>query len=256
MKKAFQVAYLFKYLVKSTHWRGHGVHSPFMYDFVRNTLMKAKKGTDASMYHKAFYLNASKKVRRSSYGSKPSQQIVGTKKLFNKISISPKYGKLLSKIVANYEPASILELGSGLGISSYYLAKGSSNSHIITVEGMKEYCDFARATFEYLNISNIQCINKDFDHFFESLDEEKFDMIFIDGSHTYNDTLRYFNLALKHTSESAFIILDDIRWSKGMYMAWSDVCKHPQVRVSVDLGRFGLIFLNPELQKQEYTIRY
>lgn len=257
MKKAFQIVEYVRYILKSEHWRGHGIHSPFMYSFVRNTLMKASKKPDASLYTAELKRIAPKSITRSSFGASPSNETESTSRLLQKISISPKYGKLLNAIVCSYSPKEVLELGSGLGVSSYYLASSNPNSHVVTVEGMKAYANIAQATFKSLGISNVSVTNSTFDEFFESLTPtQKFDLIFIDGAHTYEATIKNFEHSLSVAAPEAFIILDDIRWSEEMLRAWNEVKMHPQVRVSADLGRIGLLFLNPVLQKQEYQIRY
>ena len=47
------------------HWRGHGIHSPFMYGIVRNVFMKSKiTGPDTRLYDE---------LRRERIGRKPSR---------------------------------------------------------------------------------------------------------------------------------------------------------------------------------------
>lgn len=257
MKKAFQIVEFARYILKSKHWRGHSVHSPFMYAFVRNTLLKASKKPNANRYIAELKRIAPKSITRSSFGVSPSNESESTARLLSKISISPKYGKLLNNIVCNYSPKHVLELGSGLGVSSYYLANGNPNSHVLTVEGMKSYAEVAQATFKNLDINNVSVVNSSFYEFFDTLaPTQKFDLIFIDGSHSYESTIQNFERSLSIASLDAFIILDDIRWSEGMLQAWNEIKCHPQVRVSADLGRIGILFLNPILQKQEYQVRY
>ena len=257
MNKAFQIVEYARYLLKSEHWRGHGVHSPFMYKFIRETLMKASKKPNASQYAKELKRIAPRTIAKSSFGASPSNETDSTTRLLQKISISPKYGKLLNTIVCNYGPKEVLELGSGLGVSSYYLANSNPNSHIVTVEGLKAYADIAQATFKNLGITNVSVNNSTFNVFFENLTPtQKFDLIFIDGAHTYEATISNFERSLIVAAPEAFIILDDIRWSEDMLRAWNEVKQHPKVRVSADFGRIGIIFLNPVLQKQEYQVRY
>jgi predicted O-methyltransferase YrrM len=228
-----------------------------MYHFVRQVLMKSTQMGTAQRYKKALCNLAPKAIQQSKFGTKPSDSIIATKQLLDKISITPKYGKLLSKLVQSYEPRSILELGSGLGVSTYYLSQGSEKSSITSVEGMAEFADLASKTFRTLATSNVKITNSTFDDFIELLDpQERFDLIFIDGSHSLAATLKYFSAVLNFASPKAFIVLDDIRWSAEMLSAWHTVKKHQQVRVSVDLGRIGILFLDPVLQKQEYIIRY
>jgi predicted O-methyltransferase YrrM len=228
-----------------------------MYKFIRETLMKASKKPNASQYTAELRRIAPKFVTKSSFGASPSNETESTHSLLQKISVTPKYGKLLNAIVSSYSPHEVLELGSGLGVSSYYLANGNPNSHVVTIEGMKAYADIAQTTFKHLGITNVSVANSTFDEFFESLaPTQKFDLIFIDGAHTYEATISNFEHSLRVAAQEAFIILDDIRWSEEMFRAWNEVKQHPKVRVSVDLGRIGIIFLNPILQKQEYQVRY
>lgn len=257
MNKLFQVTEFARYIIHSRHWRGHGIHSPFMYDFIRNTLMKASKRDSAKRYIKELNTVAPKNILKSSFGATPESCIVSSKQHLNRISISPKYGKLINGIVNRYEPQRVLELGSGFGVSSYYLANGNPKSQVVTVEGMKEYAEIAEQTFQNLGISNVTVVNSTFNDFFRNVDtSHKFDLIFIDGNHSYESTIVYFNQSTNIASPEACIILDDIRWSKEMYDAWNELKHHKLSRVSVDLGRIGLIFFNPILQKQEYQVRY
>lgn len=257
MKKAFQIVEFARYLLNSRHWRGHGVHSPFMYDFVRNVLMKASHKPNARKYKAKLKQLAPKSIEQSSFGASPDSGTVSTAQLVGRISISPKYGKLLNTIVASYQPKQVLELGSGLGVSTYYLANNNPQSQVVTVEGMKPYTDIAQATLNSLAINNVSIINRTFDEFFDGLTaSQKFDLVFIDGAHSYESTTKSFERSIGITTPEAFIILDDIRWSEDMFRAWNELKMHPKVRVSADLGRIGLLFLNPILQKQDYIVRY
>ncbi len=256
MKKVFQVAEFIKYLIGAKHWRGHGVHSPFMYDFVRNTLMKAHKQPNSRLYERAFNKIAPKYIEQSTFGAKCKSGCITSNTQFRKISITPKYGKLLNNIVKNYQPRHILELGSGLGVSSFYLAYQNLKTQIVSVEGMSSYASISSKCMEALDIKNVSIKTCSFEDYLNCLDKELFDLVFIDGSHSYSSTISYVDGIMRHTSSNAFIIIDDIRWSAEMQLAWNKIKEHSKVRVSVDLGRMGMLFLNPELQKEEYVIRY
>ena len=72
-----------------------------------------------------------------------------------------------------------------------------------------------------------------------------FDLIFIDGDHTKEALLTHFESCLKHCSENAIIILDDIHWSADMYEAWDQIKQHALVRGSLEFSRNGILFLTP-----------
>lgn len=255
--KTFQIKAFSKYLLKSGHWRGHGIHSPFMYDFVRNTLMKASKRSDASAYTKTLRSTAPKYISKSNFGATPSQKQIETKSLIRRISIHKKYGKLLNSMVANYAPKRVLELGTGLGISTYYLANQNKESQVTSVEGMTQYAEIASTVFEKLGLENVTIVNKKFDEYFDNLaDSEQFGLFYVDGAHTSKAMLPMFEKLLSHATDDAIIIFDDIRWSSDMFSAWQTMSQHPKAQATVDLGRIGIIMLDQTPQKQHHTIRY
>ena len=84
-----------------------------------------------------------------------------------------------------------------------------------------------------------------------------FDLIFIDGNHRKIPTLRYFNLLKQHVHPNSLIIFDDIHWSKEMEEAWAEIKEDPQVKVSIDLYQFGMVFfMNDVKQRQSFVLRY
>ncbi|WP_081212355.1 O-methyltransferase [Salegentibacter sediminis] len=82
-----------------------------------------------------------------------------------------------------------------------------------------------------------------------------FDLIYFDGHHTKEATLKYFELLLPTAHNDSVFIFDDIHWSAGMEEAWEIIKKHPEVRVSIDTFHLGLIFFRKEQAKQDFIIR-
>ncbi|MBK6643902.1 MAG: class I SAM-dependent methyltransferase [Bacteroidetes bacterium] len=68
------------------------------------------------------------------------------------------------------------------------------------------------------------------------------DFIFIDGNHTYEATMRYFNWILPKVRAKTMIIFDDINWSAGMQQAWLEIQQHPKVTQSLDFYLWELLF--------------
>ncbi|NJK96477.1 MAG: class I SAM-dependent methyltransferase [Bacteroidales bacterium] len=84
----------------------------------------------------------------------------------------------------------------------------------------------------------------------------RIDFAYIDGNHRKESTIGYFEQILKYCHGESVIVLDDINWSPGMMEAWQQIQQHDQVRVCLDLFRMGIVFLEPKLQKQNFTIFY
>jgi hypothetical protein len=80
-------------------------------------------------------------------------------------------------------------------------------------------------------------------------------MIYFDGNHSKKATLEYFNSLLPTIKNESYWIFDDINWSKDMNDAWQIIKNHPEVSVSIDTFRWGIIFFRKEQAKENFVIR-
>ena len=55
-----------------------------------------------------------------------------------------KFGQLLFRMVKYYQPATILELGTSLGITTSYLSLAKPDARLITMEGSKEIAELPK----------------------------------------------------------------------------------------------------------------
>lgn len=170
-----------------------------------------------------------------------------------------KYGRLLFRLANFYQPKLILELGTSLGISTSYLAMGNPSAQVISFEGARAIADKALSNFASLGIGNITVVQGNFDTTLPKvLDIVQYpDLVFVDGNHRKEPTLRYFEWLISKMSDKSVIIFDDIHWSSEMEEAWKEICAHPAVLLSVDLFFIGLVFINPGFKvKQHFSIRF
>jgi predicted O-methyltransferase YrrM len=176
-----------------------------------------------------------------------------------KTSLAPaKYARLLHRLTLHFSPKVTLELGICLGITSIYLSKSNSNSKVITIEANRTGCEIAQKNFEAIKVENIQLIQGTFT---EKLPEllklySVFDFVFIDGDHKYESTVNYVNQLIPNLSESSVLVLDDIHWSSDMNKAWQFVKQLPQVTVTIDIYRMGLVFFHKGQSKEHFTLRF
>ena len=77
---------------------------------------------------------------------------------------------------------------------------------------------------------------------------------YLDANHRYEATLKYFECCLKEIHENSVMVVDDIHWSSEMSKAWRQLCKHEQVRVSMDLFQLGILFFDKKLPKKHYIL--
>lgn len=84
---------------------------------------------------------------------------------------------------------------------------------------------------------------------------KKFDLVYFDGNHQKEATLRYFEQLLPAAHNDSVFIFDDIHWSPGMEEAWEEIKKHPEVQVTIDTFYLGLVFFRKEQARQHFKIR-
>jgi predicted O-methyltransferase YrrM len=253
-----------KYLINASNGKGHGIHSPFVFEFVTKVLNgKGNKQVYGEIENvRKQLLQNNVRINIEDFGA--GSRVIGTKERavnqIAKTSLKPKkYSQLLNRMVQHYQPKTMLEIGTSLGITTSYLAKGKSDASVITMEGAKEIAAVAQQNFHSLHITNIQSVLGNFDDTLPSTLSEldTIDLAFIDGNHRFQPTINYFEQVLKKANQSTIIILDDIYWSKEMEQAWHWVKAHEQVRLTIDLFAIGIVVLRPEiLHKQHFCIRY
>lgn len=264
MYTRFQLAkkYLVYYFTAS-NGKGHGIHSPFVYDFVRHVL------NDTARYDAYDQVEAlrSRLLRNNKtltvedmgagYNSRNRERRITD--IVRYAAKPPKLAQLLFRMVRYYRSQSIIELGTSAGLTTAYLALANRNAAVITLEGAPKVADLAKSNFEQLQIQNIRVINGNFDHILPQVLSEgvRPDFIFADGNHRKAPTLQYFNQLLNSINSPSVLIFDDIHWSKEMEQAWESIKAHPKVLLTVDLFFMGLVFFRNEFKiKQHFAIRY
>ena len=265
MYSPFQLAkkYLHYYLI-SSNGKGHGVHSPFVFDFIEKVL-NDKKQYDCyhSIEQQRKVLLADKAVIEVEDFGAGSAVIKSNKRVVKDIAASSlkpkKFSQLLFRMVQYYQPKTILELGTSLGITTAYLAAGSNQSKVYTCEGAKNIAAIARQNFEHLNLSNITVAEGDFTNTLPPLLQQlkTVDFAFVDGNHRKIPTLNYFNQLLQVAHPETILIFDDIHWSEEMEAAWAEIVQHPQVTLTIDLFFIGIVIINSNIKvPQHFAIRF
>lgn len=244
--------------------KGFGVHSPFVFNFIEKVLSptnneSTEKAKSLFQWHKKLESNKTEiQISEMGAGSRKNTGVgVPVGRMIKKTGIRPKYGSLLGRLAGYYKPEKIIELGTGLGISTVYLASSLPSAELHTVEGDKERLSFAEQEFQKMGLKNIITYNDSFENFLLTAAFKKGKYaIFLDGNHKLEPSLRYFNFFTDICNEDSFIVLDDINWSDEMREAWSIIKSHPSVSVSVDLFFIGIVFFKKGIPKQEYILNF
>ncbi len=259
----FQVKSFFEYQLKARYKKGYGLHSPFVFNLVREVIYCNYPfyAFDSINYYRKKLSTSSEVINIVDYGT--GSNMLGAKNrkvshLVKRSSIQIKYGELLFRIINELKPESILELGTSIGVSTAYLALSDTRRKVTTIEGCAETAKVAGQLFKELQCDNIQQVIGQFRDVLPELvaKQSKLGLVFFDGHHQKQATLDYFNVCLTKAENDTIFVFDDIHWSKGMEEAWHIIYSHPQVTVSLDLFQFGIIFFKKECQKQHFIVRY
>jgi len=258
IKQAFR---FIEYYLKSGN--EHDVHSPFVFNLLTNAIYKKDKEavfTKIENIRKELLKNH-KEIEvtdlgaGSSFDGRLKKRTISD--ITSKFSKSSRYGQMLYRIVNHLQPATMIELGTSVGISAMYQAAGNTNGMLYTLEGCPATAKVAAENIVKCGFNNIKSVIGNFDSSFPATLEEikTADYIFIDGNHTYDATMRYFQIAKKHIHENSVIIFDDINWSNGMIKAWDDIKADPDVTISLDFFMRGMVFFNKGFTKQNFVLK-
>src|SRR5689334_22148442 len=230
----------FQYYRTASNGVGHGIHSPFVFDFVKSVLND----------HRYYYIFAPIEMLRQdlkgnhsfihvddlgagSAVSKSNQRSVAE---IAKNALKPKkLAQLLFRVVNHYQPETIVELGTSLGITTSYIAAANGNANVFTIEGSHAIAAIAKINFRELNVYNVHLLEGGFDAALPQLLEKikEVDFVFVDGNHRLEPTIRYFELLLKHSNQDTILLFDDIHWSEEMEIAWKKIKQHHSVTCTI-----------------------
>lgn len=265
MYSSAQLAFKYlKYWLTASNGKGHGVHSPFVYDFINNVLNDKREFDSFHFIEniRAELKDNHKEINVPDFGAGSRMQLNNKRKIsaIAKSSLKPKkFSQLLFRIVHYYKPQSILELGTSLGVTTSYLSVANPSSQIITMEGAPEVAAVAKNNFNQLHLSNIKVIEGNFDDNLPLVISElsSVDFVFIDGNHRKEPTLNYFYELLRITERTTILVFDDIHWSREMEAAWEEIKAHPSVTLTIDLFFIGLVFFRIEQKvKEDFVIQF
>lgn len=249
----------------------HGVHSPFVFDLVTKCFYDTTKYPEYKIlddYRNSLLANKNT-IEVTDFGAGSRVFNSNTReisKIAQTAGISPKNAELLFRIVNYFQPNSILEIGTSLGLATSALSLGNTSSKIITLEGCPNTMAVAEKMFQVSSFkfssNNVNFITTEFTSFLnnlklETLNKNKqqiFDLIYFDGNHSQKATLEYFELLLPTITNDSVWIFDDIHWSAEMENAWEIIKKHPKVKVTIDTFQWGIVFFRAEQEKEHFVI--
>ena len=287
----YRVSSWLKHQLTARNTGGHGVHSPYLFEWVR--MVMSDKNTyyvwDEIEEIRQEMLKDTRELEFVDYGSggplptSPSKgrsanmrrvcdiakgslarrkeaqllaRLVGW--LGRPLLTSPSRGGIGDEASEDRNGLTIVELGTSLGVTTAYLAAMDSRNKVVTYEGCPAVAEVAQANWEKLGLSNIACVVGEItvDSLQLAVDRlSGIDVAFIDANHTCEATLTYFNTLASRVHEKSVVVVDDIHYNEDMEKAWKAICADERVTTTMDLYRMGLVFFDKHYWRKHYKMR-
>ncbi|OIN58341.1 O-methyltransferase [Arsenicibacter rosenii] len=255
-----------RYIVRAGN--EHSLHSPFLFDLYRQTIRPGRKSAEEPFFTQIEALRRELKQSREELavvdlgaGSRLTPANTRTVGAIARHSAKPPaYAQLLYRLTQRFQTRTIFDLGTSLGLTTAYLAKGADKTggFVTSFEGCPATAEKARQHLNRLGCKAVEVVTGDLaetlprqvDH------ADRLDLVFFDANHRYTPTVQYFNVCLPKKHNDSVFIFDDIHWSDEMEQAWATIKEHPDVTATVDLFGVGLVFFRKEQLKQHFTLRF
>ena len=250
-----------RYRLFAKHRKGFGIHSPFVFDLITRILNKEESYAELDKimaWHKGL-LRESTLVKRGNFGAgskRLKEDLQPVSGIIKNSAIKPKYGRILFQLVQEFQPERILELGTGSGVSTAYLA-GPGSGRILSVEGEKSKHDFATRALKNLGYEHLELVLSEFDDFLQDFQVNSFPFLaFIDGNHRGDALRHYFRTLLPFCKDDTILVFDDIHWSKDMYRAWKEIVQSEKATLSIDFFFMGILFFKKGRSPQHFVVQF
>ena len=216
-----------KLLYKIRHHRGHGIHSPFVFNLVTKII------EDKTFYHT--YEDV-----RSVLDDIPL-----------KYYHLNKYHKLFFRLTNYFKSERILEIGSGYGVNSLCLTASSASSECVCVETSEEKYSKAKMLYDKWDRKINLSIEKEL-----PILSEKQDCIFINLLN-YNFSPSDLNQYVLNLSYGkTIVIVEGIRTNKRCQMLWRSIMEMEARTAALDLFNVGILFFDTKLYRWNYKISF
>ncbi len=239
------------------------LHSPFVYEIYQNVIRSSQQYyafESLETLRQRLLLNP-QKIAVQDYGA-GSQHLSHKERSIKDIAAyslsSAKQSQLLFRLVNYFQPKTILETGTSLGLSTLYMALPNHKARVITLEGCPQTAQVAKEHFKELKAAHIEVIEGEIQNTLPPLLKQidKLDFVFLDANHRLEPTLQYFEWCLPYLHEDSVLVVDDIHWSEEMNQAWQEIQKHARVSITIDLFVCGILFFKKKQAKQDFILKF
>lgn len=251
----FRIARKLHYLKKARYRHGHGIHSPFLFRLITDVIENKKRLP-------AYKILRDQRDRLSDFIKQEkgrsgiqtfSDSILissGRRNLFKAVELPLRYGKLLFRLINEFNPKNISCFGPTFGLNLLYFALSDNSTPVNFFQADNYLQPIIQETLKDAEVQNVKPRS------WETPLNEFADFIFINFPFSPVETDSLIKAQLVSNGDNEVIIIRGIHESGQMESIWNDLIKNNKVRVSLDLFEIGIILFRKNLQKENFIFKY
>lgn len=252
MNPIYRFSTYLRHITTAIHTGGHGIHSPFLFDFIRNIVMEKNPYycfDEIEKQRKALANNRSRThLPEAGAGTLATAARTGLKRA--------RLDQVLFRMCVRYKFNNVLEVGNSLGVTTLYLlAAGSKMNCVCACNTLPE---ITRSQPDISGRKNVRletiASNADLAILLESVENP--DLIVISGSSQPEQIADYFGQCVNFIHSNSIIVIDAPYRQAETARVWTDIKHHPQVKASIDLYHWGVVFFDPAFANRHYRVLF
>ncbi len=243
------------YFKKARHRRGHGIHSPFLFNLITTVIENKRKVPEYKIFRQLKI--ESMQVLEKYSDQSPNKtyphifsHFTKPQKLYKKIELPLRYGKVVFRLIREFKPSSVIHYGPCLGVNLAVMALADQLIPAYQKIGVQEYEKFTMETLKDSSISNIYFLHEN------DLPAVHPELIMINYPYAPQMTRKIVQNHLENNGLNDVMILRGIHESKEMETIWQELIVNKNVRVSLDLFEIGIALFRAGLQKENFIHRF
>ncbi len=243
------------YLKRARHRHGHGIHSPFLFRLITCVVEDKRKQPEYELAKKLrksalkiLYKNSDPSFTSLYHQFKLSPS--KTKKLFKKVELPLKYGKVIFRLIREFKPSCIVNYGPAFGVNLALMALAKNDSFVYQVINNVSYRQVCAELIKKANIPNIYYYNE------YQITKVVPEFIIVNYPDNPARSWSIVKKLVESNGEDDVLIIRGIHESCEMETLWNKAVEYDRVRVSLDLFEIGILLFRKGLQKENFIHRF
>lgn len=250
----------------ATATSSYNLHSPFLYKLYQHVFQPAWHNADPDgiRRYRQQLGNDHQVLKKTELGNRrPASRPLKVRKEAARITIPPRYGRLMAYMLDYLGHQYVVELGTGLAVGTAYLNHGLRNTPNAQLHTLEGCADTLRVVHEHWPAMGLTDPEPTF-HQGDALEQlpeviealPSIDLALVDANHRRSAVTAYLKTLMPAMAPTGVVILDDIHWSADMNRAWQECQADGRVRLTLDLYRLGIAFLDQSLTPTHLKLRF